>query len=295
MSRPEPDASRCAHLLTYLPDYQDFERWWAEYIVGSWGQPGTSGSDEYGKPHGFMHGLPKNRTVTHQLVSPKLVALWKRQSRKELGLVEALALELAWPIELHHDYGAPAKAWVRLESASSLAPPRDSTTPAGRPLESPLEPTACGIHATVSIFNKTATRLPEALYVSHKPVGSGAISSRWSMAVLGSSVDPLDVAAGAARGMHAVDAAGVSLTTTQEADDPHASSTLTLGTLDAAVVRWEEPLPFPTPLHRQPEVSLGMSYVLHDNIWNTNYPFWYPFSAEPTAGNLAFRFTMTAA
>eukprot|EP00966_Prymnesium_polylepis_P213225 4938566-Prymnesium_polylepis.1 len=70
------------------------------------------------------------------------------------------------------------------------------------------------------------------------------------MDVLGSEVDPLDVAAGASRGLHAV-TAGVALS---RAD----GATLALGSLDAGIVRWDTPLPFPTPLHSQPDLSKGV-------------------------------------
>ena len=125
--------------------------------------------------------------------------------------------------------------------------------------------------------------LPEALFVSNTPLGAAEPAAKWSMDVLGSDVDPLDVAEGASRGLHAV-TAGVKLT---RAD----GASLALGSLDAAVVRWDAPLPFPTPLHAQPELARGASYLLHNNIWNTNYPAWYPFDRND-AGNLAFRFQL---
>ncbi len=257
--------------------YSDFQAWWAEYLVGSWGQPSTSGADEYGKPAGFMHGLPDNRTVTHQLEPPSLVGVWRRRAQRrdahgtraagdapDTAPDTALLLELRWAEDLHVNYGAPASAWVRLEAA-------------------PAAGEGARVEATISIFNKTATRLPEALYVSSRPAGSA--EGRWTMDVLGSAVDPLDVAEGAARGMHAVSEGGVQLICD--------GSRIRLGSLDAAVVRWDAPLPFPTPLHRQPDLGRGVSYVLHDNIWNTNYPAWYPFDQQGT-GNLAWRFSLEA-
>ena len=61
-------------------------------------------------------------------------------------------------------------------------------------------------------------------------------------------------------------------------------------TLDAPIVRWDAPLPFPTPTKRQPALGNGTAYLLHDNIWNTNYPFWYPWAAGDE--NLRFRFAV---
>ena len=36
--------------------------------------------------------------------------------------------------------------------------------------------------------------------------------------------------------------------------------------LDSPVVRWDKPAPFPTPLHAQPDLSYGASFLLFDNI-----------------------------
>ena len=86
--------------------------------------------------------------------------------------------------------------------------------------------------------------------------------SAWSMDKLGEPVSPLDVADGASKGLHAV-LSGVNFTA-------HGSKqTVFFESLDAAVVRWDAPAPFPTPLHRQPDLSFGASFLLFDNIWNT--------------------------
>lgn len=61
----------------------DFERWWEEYIVGSWNgsawTDASHGHTEFGKPPGFMTGLPGNKSVTHRLVTPMLKSIWLNQ------------------------------------------------------------------------------------------------------------------------------------------------------------------------------------------------------------------------
>ena len=55
------------------------------------------------------------------------------------------------------------------------------------------------------------------------------------------------------------------------------------------------PSGFPTPL-RAPEASGGVHFALVGNIWNTNYPVWYPFADGDAASQFRFRFdfdTMT--
>jgi hypothetical protein len=66
--------------------------------------------------------------------------------------------------------------------------------------------------------------------------------------------------------------------------------------MDVGLLRWDEPLPFPTPLAEKVDTSSGPSFCLHNNIWNTNYPDWFPFqmtNKTMVGANLAFRFQMT--
>ena len=49
--------------------------------------------------------------------------------------------------------------------------------------------------------------------------------------------------------------------------------------------------PLPTPL-RVPEPSHGVHHALCGNMWNTNYPFWYPFAPGERDATSQFRFTL---
>ena len=158
--------------------------------------------------------------------------------------------------------GAPRVAWVRWEAAAGVG---------------------TRLNASVDLIDKTATRLPEATYFGFTPAGSAA--GAWAMDKLGEWVDPLDVIDGAARGLHAV-STGVEFRPSSKG----ANDRIFFETLDAPIVRWDAPLPFPTPTKRQPALGNGTAYLLHDNIWNTNYPFWYPWAAGDA--NLRFRFAV---
>ena len=68
--------------------------------------------------------------------------------------------------------------------------------------------------------------------------------------------------------------------------------------LDGTVVdfRRRSPLatptnPLPTPL-RVPEPSRGVHHALCGNMWNTNYPFWYPFAPGERDATSQFRFAL---
>ena len=40
------------------------------------------------------------------------------------------------------------------------------------------------------------------------------------------------------------------------------------------------------------DTSTGAHFVLHDNLWNTNYVFWWPFEGTATQANRVFRFRL---
>ncbi len=68
---------------------------------------------------------------------------------------------------------------------------------------------------SLQVFNKTATRLPEAMFLRFNPVNvpDGAVS----MEKLGAWMDPLDVVDGGAKHMHCVSDGGIAFTNTQSA------------------------------------------------------------------------------
>ena len=247
---------------------EEFFGWWKEYLLNFNEQHPqlTSGWNEYGKPGGFMkHGLPGNQTVQATLATPALRSAWRRKGSGD-GVSDAIALELAFSTELHADFGAPRVVWVRWAASSGVG---------------------TRLNASVDLIDKTATRLPEATYFGFTPAGAAA--GAWAMDKLGEWVDPLDVVEGAARGLHAV-STGVEFRPSSKGGD---DTRIFFETLDAPIVRWDAPLPFPTPTKRQPALGNGTAFLLHDNIWNTNYPFWYPFDEHDESSQ--FRFDVVVA
>eukprot|EP01059_Diplonema_ambulator_P010363 TRINITY_DN20385_c0_g1_i1.p1 TRINITY_DN20385_c0_g1~~TRINITY_DN20385_c0_g1_i1.p1 ORF type:complete len:771 (+),score=233.56 TRINITY_DN20385_c0_g1_i1:113-2425(+) len=146
------------------------------------------------------------------------------------------------------NYGAPVAVWVKYDFAQ-----------VGK------------VGLGVQFVNKTATRLPEASYVRFAPTLQQG--EYWLMDKLGSWTSPLDVLDGSSKGLHA--------TTTGVAFGTPSQSTY-IASLDSSLLRWGPGLyPFCAPMRGSIDPSQGAAYILHDNSWNTNYPYWYPFSDAP--------------
>jgi hypothetical protein len=99
---------------------------------------------------------------------PRLVQLYD-QSKDDGSL--HLSLELSFPHKLVSHAGAPARAWLVLASPAESAQ----------------------LQVTLVWQNKTATRLPEALWLRFKP-GRGAVAQdTWLMHKLDGAVSPSEV------------------------------------------------------------------------------------------------------
>ena len=142
-------------------------------------------------------------------------------------------------------------------------------------LEMLLPKTEPLVHLNFSWFQKPATRLPEALWLSFHPIAPDPAG--WKLEKSGQSISPLDVVVSGNRHMHALskgfgykDAGGAFYVETIDAP------LVTLGT--------KSPLPFS---NRQPDLSAGIHCNLFNNAWGTNYIMW---SGE----DMRFRFSLRA-
>eukprot|EP01117_Protostelium_nocturnum_P008713 TRINITY_DN3123_c0_g1_i1.p1 TRINITY_DN3123_c0_g1~~TRINITY_DN3123_c0_g1_i1.p1 ORF type:complete len:723 (-),score=236.00 TRINITY_DN3123_c0_g1_i1:54-2222(-) len=130
----------------------------------------------------------------------------------------------------------------------------------------------------VQWFDKTPTRLPEALWFSFNPVAEPN-SNGWSIDKLGYKINPLDIVKNGSFHLHGT-TNGVFL------------DRFNFRSIDAAVVSPGKATPFPIPLDRVDGLNEeGMSFCLYNNIWGTNYIMWYPYLEEDRAS--LFRFTAT--
>jgi hypothetical protein len=119
------------------------------------------------------------------------------------------------------------------------------------------------IYLNFSWFQKPATRLPEALWLSFRPVAPDP--KGWTLEKSSEQVSPLDVVRSGNRHMHAV---------SKGFGYKDEKGSLFVETLDAPVVTLgvKSPLPFSK---LQPDLSGGVHCNLFNNAWGTNYIMWF--------------------
>ena len=132
------------------------------------------------------------------------------------------------------------------------------------------------IHLDFSWFQKPATRMPEALWLSFHPIT--ADPQGWRIDKSGEELSPLDVVAAGNRHMHGV---GKGFRYRE------GNKLFEVETLDAPVIAVGEksPLNFSTS---QPDLSGGVHCNLFNNAWGTNYIMWF-------GEDMRFRFVLKAA
>ena len=131
------------------------------------------------------------------------------------------------------------------------------------------------IQLNFSWFQKPATRLPEALWLSFNPIASDPAG--WVLEKSGQPVSPSDVVVSGNRHMHAL---------SKGFGYKDESGAFFVETLDAPLVTLgtKSPLCFS---NRQPDLSAGVHCNLFNNAWGTNYVMW---SGE----DMHFRFVLRA-
>ena len=122
---------------------------------------------------------------------------------------------------------------------------------------------APNIHLDISWFGKSATRMPEALWLTFNPIAGDA--KGWKLEKSGDWISPFDVVASGNRHMHAL-GGGFKYESGYDS--------FAVDTLDAPVVALGErdPLLFSND---QPDLSKGLHSCLFNNCWGTNYIMWY--------------------
>ena len=131
------------------------------------------------------------------------------------------------------------------------------------------------VHIDFNCLGKAANRLPEAMWLTFRPVAPEA--QGWTLDKLGQNISPFDVVKGGNRHMHAV---------TNGIRYKDANGSLTIETLDAPAVALGERSPIYYS-NDQPDLSKGVHFSLFNNAWGTNYIQWF-------GDDMRFRFIVRA-
>ena len=221
---------------------QDYERFFANYIISTedWARK------DFGKPNMERFG------AEHRDWSPALVEAHLEEDPQSHRLL----------------------AQLQIVDAQALQSGR-AAFPEKMYLELVLPKTEPVINLNFYWFQKRATRLPEALWLTFHPLVSN--QQGWAMDKSGEQVSPFDVVAAGNRHMHAV---GRGFGYTEE------SNSFFVEPLDAPVIALGEksPLNFSTA---QPDLTGGVHCNLFNNAWGTNYIMWF-------GENMRFRFILRA-
>jgi Domain of unknown function (DUF5054) len=231
-----------AHFSYQTLSPQDYSRFFANYVISTadWAKK------DFGKPNIERFG------AEHREWLPSLAELQVEEDAEahrmlaRLQIVDAQALQsgqAAFPEKMYLEFVLPK-----------------------------AEPV---IHLNFYWFQKRATRLPEALWLTFDPIVSG--QQGWTMDKSGEQVSPFDVVSSGNRHMHAVS------TGFGHTSEKHS---IFVETLDSPVIALGEksPLNFSTS---QPDLAGGVHCNLFNNAWGTNYIMWF-------AENMRFRFVLRA-
>ena len=193
-------------------------------------------------------------------------------------------------VQIHSD----RKARVVIKLSFDTATHTERGAPAMAEIEHVCEMNS--FNSTLRWFNKTKSHAPETIWMSNIPLVLSASRSQDNVVPsmlldkMGTRLNALDVDLGC-DGMnhltcgihlHGVGDGGVLIL------DNEKGTETTLVSLDSSLVSVGIASPVPTPLV-VPDIHGGVHFPLVGNIWNTNYPFWYPFAEEDTSSQFRFK------
>jgi len=220
---------------------QDYSRFLSDYVItkASWAQK------DFGKPNIERFGARNENWL------PSLVELRERKDSEGHRLLAQL--EIDDPAAFQSGRASfPRKMYLEL------------FLPNAEPV----------VHLNFYCFQKQATRLPEAFWLSFNPVVSR--QQGWMMEKSGEPVSPFDVVPDGNRHMHAVSKFSYQ-------DKGHS---FVVEPLDAPVIALGEKSPINFS-KAQPDLSGGIHSNLFNNAWGTNYIMWY-------GQDMRFRFVLHA-
>jgi hypothetical protein len=220
----------------------DYARFFSNYIIShaEWV------SKDFGKPNMEKFG------ASSQVWQPSLSSLRVEEDEDQHRLLAELEIRDAEP-----------------QQSGRAAYPRQMFLELLLPKTEPL------VRLSFYWFGKPATRLPEALWLTFRPVASS--EHGWTIDKCGEEMSPFDVVPSGNRQMHAVESSF------RYREPPHQFA---VEPLDSPLIAFGEmsPLSFS---RSQPDVSAGIHCSLFNNAWGTNYVQWF-------GEDMRFRFVIRA-
>ena len=248
-------------------------------------------------------------------------ASWGPRVYEKLGVTPAIANETVSHAKIVAmatngsaivaDLELPAEAWTLYGGPRSLR------------LVLSLPSMSEGLQITLTVLNKTATRIAEEAWFEFRPAlpgadnianvarGGGGGGDGWDIAFskLGSSVDPTDMLTNGSKTLHGIDPGGNGvLFSANGAGAGYGAgygagaevvgggmvpTKLRLQMFDAGLVS-PGPAASNMDLYAFPGVNCtpsdGVAASLWNNLWSVNYVFWYPFASEDAS--FTYRFTL---
>ena len=211
----------------------------------------------------YKHNLTNNAKADSKIWAMKLVGLYKSTTANCDIYVELAVGDQA----MYVDYGSPEKVWIRYTGRGTPQTP--------------------GFDVTLQFYNKTVTRLPESITYLFTPRPQP--NAKWTMSKLGGLIDPHNVILNGSQYEHVLDDKGIFF------GPPKKGITLQLTSLDVPIaILSTKSLPnksaFPAPLSPIKDTITSVGFNIYNNIWDTNYIFWYPYKQEDK--NFKARFTI---
>lgn len=250
-------------------DRDFFKQYIDAYIAGPSAIDPEIAAENYFKPNMMLSALSANTTLKNLFVSDS----------------NRILLDLSLPQEVHDDRGAPRTLGVQIDSivVGKKQPKYHNYNQQQQLL----------LNFTLRWMNKTATHVPETIWLSNVPsiLGSNH-DSVVTVSKLGESVKTVDADLQCNGNretcgvhLHGFDDGGVTIHTSpsfsHRTDNNKNNTYLTtsvtsmqLLSTDSQLVSIGSASPVPTPLV-VPNITGGIHFALVGNIWNTNYPFWY--------------------
>ncbi|XP_074641698.1 uncharacterized protein LOC141899346 [Tubulanus polymorphus] len=129
------------------------------------------------------------------------------------------------------------------------------------------------IDIELQYFDKNPTRLPEALFFNFYPVQLPG--HHWLLEKLGHMIDPSNIVLNGSQYQHGIDQ------TVQFIDSNNHGMIITANDTNIVSIVTKEmaPTPYPAPLFPMSK-PLAVAFNILNNVWETNFIFWYPFLPE---------------